>query len=218
MSWGWRADSDSVVLCRCGIGTAVPESWKAEVTTCPTPSPYSARHPGCLCGALQRHPSPCVPTSLTHWNLFLPCPCIPNPLVSKQQNSKNETTAPYSTDFNTISPWNGFLNTKERVYVVKYCFRAHFSYSFPCKCFCTLSAKDPVGTQCEALPNDQSVRFQILFTNEFSITMFGTTYCSVLHNLLCGPAVLTYNGWLRCTTNNARLDIKKYEKMITIRY
>lgn len=26
---------DSVVLCPCGIGTAVPESWKPEATTCP---------------------------------------------------------------------------------------------------------------------------------------------------------------------------------------
>ena len=186
-----------MVLCPCGFDTVVPESWKQRWQ----PAPY---HLHTLLGTLvvyvephRDSPSPHVPTSLIHWNLLLPCPCIPTHWCQNNNKTpKIKTTAPHSTDFNTISPWNSFLNTKERVYV-KYCCRAHFSYSFPCKCFCTLSAKDLAGTQCEALPNEQSVTFQMLFTNEFSITMFGTIYCSALDNLLCGPAVLTHNGWLK---------------------
>lgn len=202
MSWGWRADSGVSGSVSLWFWHSCPWVLEAEVTICPIPSPYSARHPGCLCGAPQREPhrgspSPRVPTSLIHWNLLLPCPCIPTHWCQNNNKTpKTKTPAPHSTDVNTISPWNSFLNTKERVYV-KYCCRAHFSYSFPCKCFCTLSAKDLAGTQCEALPNEQSVTFQMLFTNEFSITMFGTIYCSALDNLLCGPAVLTHNGWLK---------------------
>lgn len=129
---------DSVVLCPGGVSTAVLSPGSRNQQPAHTSS-ILCLHPGGCAEPTEAAPSPRVPTSLIHWNLLPALSLHLYPLVSKRQNSKTKTTAP-RTDFNTVFPLSSFLNTKELY--IKYCFRAHFSYSFPCKCFCTLSAKD----------------------------------------------------------------------------
>lgn len=113
---------DSVVLCPCGVGTSVPESLAAGVTTWPSSYLHTlCSAPWLLCPCRGRPNYP-VPISLIHWNLLLHSPCIPihwcqnnnnnNKKTVKKTKTKAKTTTPHSTDFNIISPWNIFFKTK----------------------------------------------------------------------------------------------------------